>query len=1134
MTADHDDGVDPSAGSEPHDERPELTSRQEEIAAELRRLHPDLASLYIRGVGLLPDLTEAGVPLVVAHIGRELARGVRDLLLEDEEFELPEAEAEAVAKDAKHRASIARTLQLPPNDPRVTRWFQVYNDLTGWAHFRVSSPDPEEVRRAYEDLETILHGRVGPYFATQAELDRFLAIEHPSDEDVEDLQPYLSRPAQRRYFFGELDNPAWVRWLVDAGTFSDPPEWIGNEEEGWRLRPWPEGAYLARVAQHVPDQVVRVVKKVSGELKNPAVWDALTRAALNVPPPEASEVVPKFREALQLPTASFFGGNLAELVQVLASDGQETAFSLAGDLLFVPSSDDFQGHEEQGDLPLDGRWLLPRIDWSAGEALFERAVPALEVADALRTLELLLSRLNQIAAALRDLEIGTLFWRPGRFDLEGEAERPDSPSRLFLEAVRVLRATAQRDEDCARRSLELVKGMSDDLARRLRYVLLAAAGHWLPEEVDDALTSEAAIRPGRRARELALFLREQFEHASPSARRLFRYAVEQGPTLSELREQFAFSAVEEPDEDDLQEARRSWQRRRILWFGERVPEELEAIAESVGITPGEEPEFRDRELAEVGFYTSGVSTVAPQSPLEDAELQTMTPDEIVRVLVELQEGTGPRRQFDIYGLSDALGRLAASDSNKVVEAATIAVEAALGPRYLRAFVEGLRKAVGTEATVGWAELLEFASLAVAMVVDAEDSEAAALGAAVAELLAAGFSEDSVPVGESSAAWEVLAGVAQIQALWETGDIEVGEDFHALLTMALNHPAGRLARAVCSGMLWLFRALGPDGARLDDAAPDAREAIVTEALPVLEEALEHTGRAGAAVEAIVGRYLPQVHYLAPDWLAERADTLLRPGCENPLEHPAWPSFLWTWDLVGPVFEAYRSCYLLAARSAPWLEEDAESGGGRSVADKLAGHLLVAVLQGAAAVGDDDELIETAFTNLPPSARAHAYWGVFRAWSDAEGAPPPEFVDRLLGLWRWRLEQLAGRGGADVEEEARGLIWLIHTPYLPDVDVVDLGARTVALAEGDVRINALWERLGVLASVDADATADIVLQAIDAELSSEHPLVSAEEGVPVIRRLLAAVDEDRHSDLQRMVDRLGEAGFEEFGELLEDDD
>src|SRR6185436_13599358 len=64
---------------------------------------------------------------------------------------------------------------------------------------------------------------------------------------------------QRRYFFAKLQNPLWAKPLSERGFFKKAPGAISTGDGGIQMPLWPESAYLARIAKHVPADVVDIV-----------------------------------------------------------------------------------------------------------------------------------------------------------------------------------------------------------------------------------------------------------------------------------------------------------------------------------------------------------------------------------------------------------------------------------------------------------------------------------------------------------------------------------------------------------------------------------------------------------------------------------------------------------------------------------------------------------------------------------------------------------------------------------------------------------------------------------------------------------------------------------------------------------
>lgn len=203
------------------DGKAKLTRREQETAGQLRLLDIHLAGLYERGTLLMREIEEEGVAYIVAFIGRELSRGVLRRVLEDEGLTISDEDLDKVPEEG-NRGSIAKALQLSQDDPRVDDWCRLPRLFASWEKYRDGGPPTAAVRTAFERLSSLLYGRVAPYYATEEELDAFLAVEAPTAEHARQLRDLQLRRGQRFHFFGQLKNPAWITHLTNEGFFRNP------------------------------------------------------------------------------------------------------------------------------------------------------------------------------------------------------------------------------------------------------------------------------------------------------------------------------------------------------------------------------------------------------------------------------------------------------------------------------------------------------------------------------------------------------------------------------------------------------------------------------------------------------------------------------------------------------------------------------------------------------------------------------------------------------------------------------------------------------------------------------------------------------------------------------------------------
>lgn len=1115
--------------SPPHEELPPEEPRasplpyQREVAAELQRLDPQLAGMYEHAAKLLPRIHEPGMATFVAQAGREISRGVVRQLCSENAEPLSDEELERYEKE-RNRVPIAQILQLDPEDPRVDLWFKLVNDFSSWMKYRYPGPSPEQIRGAFEILSSLLFGRIGPYFATEAELDALLAISEPTDSDVQRLQHYLLRPAQRNHFFGSLEHAGWLEPLARHGVFAKPPE----------ERPWPEGGYLVRIATVAPDIVADIIRSIPPTVQNPGVWRAVLQAAANLPPDQAVRVVKVVARALSKPGTEWSGDDAIRLTTALANDGKtKAAFQLASYLLFVPQADADEG-EEQPARRYRTTWMLPRLVWHLDDFLND-ALPALERQDPLLTLKLLLKTIRKLQVLLA--EIGESRWGSWSAFFRSATNRDDIPSSTTNAAVEVAQRSAGSAPKSAHAVMDLIDSFEGEVFTRIGYLVLAAAGEHLQDRLDSVVSSKATIEPEGPAREIAALLRAQFSNASPSARRLFRYALLRGPNVDDVRATLEFWGNSEPTDDDIEDQKQRWQRKRLTWFRGEIPDELRDIAERLGAY-GVVPDVRDQELAEVDFYSSGV-WAGESTPATANDLSSRSPRDVFALLRDwdpkAHKGGGTTR-----GLELSLSDYAKGNPEQAVVVAELTIREGLPLGFVRSLLEGLSHAAQGKVALPWEDVVRFAACAVQQAskppspYPAEKEPRRWVVSAAVELVREGTSNDLLPTGLQEEVWGLLRAAVECPYIWEDGNERPIETFEGVLTVALNHPAGDVTHALIAVGLWAYRLRLPDGVEPTEALSAEVRTVAPQLAPLLERVLQQTGRPSIAAQAMIGQYLPHLHLLLPEWVEEKASNLLVGGAENPLNRPVWGAYVTRARLYDSVFRVLRPWYVEAAKAAEAVGRSAEPEDHWSLTRHLAEHVTVAAIRGQATLEDADQLLELVFKNVPASELAQVYWEIFHGWSDAKESPPLLFIERLLRFWEWRLAELAKEPDSPATmKEAKGLGWFIRTPYLPDTEVIGLGLETARLARGDLQLHTDWERFRLLSTVDVDQTFEIIELALQAQLREPLPYIAVEEVMPLLRLVLARGKRETKDRAEALVHRLGESGFRQFRELLSED-
>lgn len=1105
-----------------------LSNRERQIADELRTLDPQLAGLYEQALRFLPKIAEPGIAYFVAQAGREISRGVVQRLLSEQELSLPIAQ---IDQDEKNRSTIAHVLQLPMADPRVDIWFQLPRQFSAWMKYRESGPPSEEVKDAFEQLSSLLFGRIGPYFSTQAELDSLLQIERPTAADVRTLQTHLLRPAQRQYFFGQLQNPLWAKPLAEAGVFSNPPDLMPTADPNKFLyRPWPEGIYLARIAPSDAPLVLSAFERIPSGLKNPMVWNAVPDAALQLPADSACTFVGKLKEALESGSTNFFAEKIVKITGTLALAGKQEAFVLANHLMWVPPSN--EGHDNRIAV-YNTEWMFPRFAHFGLSAFFKDVLPTLERIDPERTLKLLLSKIERIDKFSDPEEYGLGIWR--RAD-ESHSTRENIPARLFRAVTDIAVRLAKPDRLSAIRVLEILEQHSGKIFTKVRLKFLANAGKQFPEKIDEIITSDDAIKPPHFLREIPELIRKQFRNASPLGRRIFRYGLERGPDMKQVRGEFLSDEITEPDEPQLIALRSRWIRRRLTWFRGEIPKELEALAKEVGMGEAK-PTFEEQELAEVGHYIGGDVSWIGEPPVETEDLSTRTVTEIFELLASWTPAQTEESRAIGTKLEKSLLEYCARFPDQALEIARMIMKQQVAPRFVDSLMTGFRQAVQADKTIDWDEVLQFACWAIQVACEQANNSPerhlnwSEVASSAVSLARAGADGDRASQTACTSMWEIMYTASDCGLLWRDSSEEPFRTFEDVLSAALNSHSGRLVEALISVALWTHRATAPKQEQQDSV--DLQTAVQRRLIPILRQILDKRGRSGIAGQAMLGHFIPQIHFLAPNWVITNSEELFSGGAESPLSRPIWAAYITRAQTYKNVFDALRHWYLVAAQIAGTpAGRISKEERDWSITRNLAIKVTIEMIRGSISIGDSDKLLETVFTNVPSPDKYQAYWNVFNWWSESSDAPPASFVERLGALWEWRLSEISKQPDhPDSIAEASGLSWLFKTQYIPAETLIRLGLPTIKLARGDIETYGAWEKMLEISKIKPDETFEALEIIIQHELKSEYAYLPVEDVLPTLRTVLLAGGAETRKRATQLINRLGERGYLQFGELLD---
>ena len=290
-----------------HNQDPRLSPRQAEIYRNLEAIGPEIAAFYLSGVKVLQNDDLETSSYLLAHIAREIEGGLRDVLSEKRkdrlEFAIHMPDGETLTHEKRiedtlefvvdapgavkltykkiqgeHKASILQSLGVDENSPIAERWISVAKRFAKFAH-RHGAWKPPRRREVFvplwHEFENVLAELVGNHFNLLNRVDRILAYKQPTQQIIKTLPNLLASEVRYNHFFRNLESPAWLKLLKDAGWF-DPRNQpihqnVPNQPEYYLAPLWSALEYVEKIANHTKESPCKETFNVLADIVNTIV-----------------------------------------------------------------------------------------------------------------------------------------------------------------------------------------------------------------------------------------------------------------------------------------------------------------------------------------------------------------------------------------------------------------------------------------------------------------------------------------------------------------------------------------------------------------------------------------------------------------------------------------------------------------------------------------------------------------------------------------------------------------------------------------------------------------------------------------------------------------------------------------------
>ena len=937
----------------------------------------------------------------------------------------------------------------------------------------------------------------------------------PTDAQVDKALELIQKSGGNyEYFFEKLTSPAWIDPLAKRGRFDHPPgtEHIGNM---YRFPPWPEGEYLLRMADVVPEEVAAAIKPACFASDNHIVHRLLVETARKLPPPLARDLA--LQEAAwvrqQGSLIPLYPEKAAALVERLGTGGEPgAALELASAILEVRAPKDTRkGTTIEAE---DGS----TIDWKPApdpeaklepvwSQLFLRTVTeplSLAIPDGfLAALAENLNRAVTIHSSNQQDKSDdySAIWRP-HLEHSSHYEALNETVSALIGAIKFL---CTQPADHTQHILRALDAYTWPIFDRVRAFTLLHAAHADPNLVARFLNEPHRYARASKNLEFTELLKMQAPALPKDVLAEILERIDRGPEPASyeyhLKHRVRPENVELEKTVIIERWQLDWLHPLAAVLDETHARELDHLLEKY-----ESPRPR--------FRSGGVRQVQDHSPTDLDSFRGMSTEALVKYLKDwTPPSTGlPFEQPSRAGVAKTLREWVLDDPQHASEVLESFLTTELDPAYITALLDAFAGTLKTEKpfdvyAVARAAQWVAESTDALTEFDCEgwNREATWNWAhmSAARFLSDLFLEEKrLNIARADELLPPARAVCFLPRPTVEDEAEYKKEPSRHASFALNTPRPVGVEAMIRYGRWI---------KLATPEAEFTPALLAPVFAVLENKLDAAQEPSAAVREMFGMQFRTLGWLGLEWFLSVIPKLF-PGKdgtkeEKTLDRFAWNSYLQYCGPVGETLPATRKRYLMAIRA---LQKGEASVGEND--RTLAGHLMQYYAYGV--IDLDDELLVQFFASASIKLRAQAVGDI--GWNlIQEGASLSEEIQaRFMRLWESRMELLNAVSKEEAEELASFGWWLACGKF-PDEWAIE-------------------QALPILERVRSLRPDFAVVEALD-RLSSKYPY----EAVRVVHVLF---EEDRdgwaihgwsqHLDsILKEALRDGEIARKEAGEMIE---
>jgi len=932
----------------------------------------------------------------------------------------------------------------------------------------------------------------------------------PDEDLVRAALARLGNLSTQRVFYSKLENPHWVSALDQVGAFSNPPAPITTADGTVRATPWPQGDYLVRMADLVPDAVAAVLARIVSTT-NPWVRRSLLEAAARLPATQAAELADGIAAWADDQWRGLLDPrSLARLLSNLFTGDQRRAAMKIANAFYRP-----RPPEGPSNLAMrEPRAAIDDYQYAQTLPTVARAIGRSRLSTLLRWLD----EYERLRTSNRaPIDDSSHLWRPSIAADSGYHRVGDA----LVDAVRDAALVAFRTDPES--IVDQLLRSDQVLARRIALDVCAE----ILDEVETAKEATPTLELMARSATMLLTdpvnthiaLRVEYMHLVHSCGRhlglvdltqVEKFAASGPP--EPLDELAAFYREEHPDYSEKQisqlvnDYREHWQHRFLAGIGKdylSVPGQrrLTGLDERLGV-------IHDPAVPAWKVVTGWVGD-EPARPVTD--MLDMDDDELLDLLITWKPEPRRMSHTSITATARALTDVIAHQPFRFREGGVRAIEH-LQPDYLAALVSGWRAALHDATPIPWDFALDVLSQILGVSESAPNGERrptvqSEYGCAEA----ARFVKDATTAQLSEAVRPTRLDLDRMVHLLLPLVIaaapidESGSDSQTdPLTESLNRARPEAFRA-------LVRLLGTY------LSVSARQSILDAIGTIVRE------RSGdLSLAAVLGESVDVLFNMVPEWLTGwTADIYGGPGASSPFHQVALSTALATHQPHSAILELLRESVSSVIRQFGGQPLVAGWRSMRSFEEIIGDWLVMLHVSGRLLY--DDPLFVDFFAAASPSERGSVLGHLGWLLSRSESQVDEEVLARIRSLWESRTEHVEHH--PEDAAELHEFYWYVLATSLPASWWLPQLARVVSIDREFSPRGMIGERVGESALEYPDEAFSVVKTLIENRDGDEvdyYDLI--EHAVPgVLGVALESEDSTLRHQASQLMDRLGRAGY-----------